>query len=55
VIRAGLVYYVPNRGNGRLRLFRKDADFAAIENALADHPDTTVISNVPFEPPNCNQ
>ena len=43
-----MVYPVPNRGNGRLRLFRKDADFAAFENILADHPDATVISNVPF-------
>jgi hypothetical protein len=42
VIRAGLVYHVPNRGNGRLRLFRKDAAFAALENVLADHPDATM-------------
>ncbi len=35
-IEAGLVYHVLNRGNGRLRLFRKDADFAAFESVLAE-------------------
>jgi putative transposase len=30
----GLVYHVLNRANGRLRLFKKDADFAAFENVL---------------------
>ncbi len=30
-IEAGLVYHVLNRGNGRMRLFHKDQDFAAFE------------------------
>jgi len=30
-IQAGLVYHVLNRGNGRMRLFHKDADFEAFE------------------------
>jgi putative transposase len=30
----GYPYHVLNRANGRLRLFRKDADFAAFEDAL---------------------
>jgi putative transposase len=34
-IEAGLIYHVINRGNGRLRLFRKAADFAAFEKVLA--------------------
>jgi putative transposase len=32
----GYAYHVLNRANGRLRLFRKDADFAAFENLLAE-------------------
>ena len=32
----GYVYHVLNRANGRLRLFRKDADFLAFERCLAD-------------------
>ena len=34
-IRAGLIYHVLNRGNGRLRLFRKDGDLEAFERVLA--------------------
>ena len=30
----GLCYHVLNRANGRLRLFKKDADFLAFENVL---------------------
>jgi putative transposase len=32
----GLAYHVLNRANGRLRLFRKEADFAAFEQTLAE-------------------
>ena len=32
----GYAYHVLNRANGRLRLFRKDADFAAFEQAVAE-------------------
>lgn len=32
----GYVYHVLNRANGRLRLFKKDADFAAFEQVLAE-------------------
>ena len=35
-IEAGLVYHVLNRGNGRMRLFHKDEDFAAFERVLAE-------------------
>lgn len=35
-IEAGLVYSVLNRGNGRMRLFDKDADFAAFKRVLAE-------------------
>lgn len=31
----GMCYHVLNRANGRLRLFKKDADFEAFENVLA--------------------
>ena len=31
-----LIYHVTNRGNGRMRLFHKDGDFAAFERVLAD-------------------
>lgn len=32
----GYVYHVLNRANGRLRLFKKDADFAAFERIVAE-------------------
>ena len=32
----GYAYHVLNRANGRLRLFRKDADFAAFEDIVAE-------------------
>ena len=32
----GLAYHVLNRANGRLRLFKKDADFAAFDTVLAE-------------------
>ena len=35
-IEAGLIYHVLNRGNGRLRLFRKDGDFEAFERVLTE-------------------
>lgn len=35
----GYAYHVLNRANGRLWLFRKDADFAAFENLLAEAHD----------------
>jgi putative transposase len=35
-IQAGLVYPVLNRGNGRMRLFHKDEDFAAFVRVLAE-------------------
>ena len=35
-IEAGLVYHVLNRGNGRMRLFHKDEDFAAFEKVLGE-------------------
>jgi putative transposase len=35
-IEAGLVYHVLNRGNGRMQLFHKDADFAAFERVLGE-------------------
>ena len=35
-IEAGLIYHVLNRGNGRMRLFHKDADFAAFERVLGE-------------------
>jgi len=35
-IQAGLVYHVLNRGNGRMRLFHKEEDFAAFEEVLAE-------------------
>ena len=34
-IEAGWVYHALNRGNGRMRLFHKDEDFAAFERVLA--------------------
>ena len=42
----GLVYHVLNRGNGRIRLFHKDEDFAAFERVLGErlerHPVDTL-------------
>lgn len=35
-IQAGLVYHVLNRGNGRMRLFHKDEDYAAFQRVLAE-------------------
>lgn len=35
-IHAGLIYHVLNRGNGRMNLFHKPADFAAFERVLAE-------------------
>jgi len=32
----GIVYHVLNRGVGRMRLFRKAADFAAMERVLEE-------------------
>src|SRR5437867_3193091 len=32
----GYVFHVLNRANGRLRLFKKEADFAAFERVLAE-------------------
>jgi putative transposase len=32
----GYAYHVLNRANGRLRLFRKQADFVAFETAMAE-------------------
>jgi putative transposase len=32
----GYVYHVLNRGNGRLPLFRKEADYAAFERILGE-------------------
>jgi len=32
----GYAYHVLNRGNGRLRLFRKPADYAGFEQAMAE-------------------
>ena len=32
----GYIYHVLNRANGRLRIFRKDGDFLAFEQILAE-------------------
>lgn len=32
----GYAYHVLNRANGRLRLFKKEADFAAFEQVLVE-------------------
>ena len=32
----GVVFHVLNRANGRLRLFKKDADYLAFESLLAE-------------------
>ena len=39
----GLVYHVLNRANGKLRLFKKDEDFAAFEKVLEQAFDRTPI------------
>lgn len=36
IAKGGLVYHVLNRANGRLRIFKKDADFAAFEQILGE-------------------
>jgi len=35
-IEAGTVYHVLNRGNGRMRLFHKDGDYAAFERVVGE-------------------
>src|SRR5438876_11827240 len=35
-VEAGTIYHVLNRGNGRMRLFHKPADYAAFERVLAE-------------------
>ena len=35
-IQGGLVYHVLNRSNGRQRIFRKEADYAAFERVLEE-------------------
>jgi putative transposase len=35
-IHAGVIYHVLNRGNGRMRLFHRDEDYAAFERVLAE-------------------
>jgi putative transposase len=35
-VQAGLIYHVLNRGNGRMRLFYKDSDFAAFQRVLGE-------------------
>ena len=35
-IEAGLIYHVLNRGNARMKLFHKDADFEAFERVLGE-------------------
>ncbi len=35
-IEAGMIYHVLNRGNARMRLFHKDADFDAFERVLGE-------------------
>jgi putative transposase len=32
----GIIYHVLNRANGRLRLFKKEQDFAAFERVLIE-------------------
>jgi len=36
IIKANYVYHVLNRANGRLRIFKKEADFEAFKNILAE-------------------
>jgi putative transposase len=35
-IEGGMIYHVLNRGNGRMRLFRKDEDYDAFERVLSE-------------------
>lgn len=35
-VQAGLIYHVLNRGNGRMHLFDKDVDLAALERVPAE-------------------
>jgi REP-associated tyrosine transposase len=35
-VEAGLIYHVLNRGNGRMRLFHKEQDYAAFERVLQE-------------------
>jgi putative transposase len=37
----GLVYHVLNRANGRMRIFAKEADYAAFETILAEAVERT--------------
>jgi len=39
----GMVYHVLNRGVGRMRLFRKAADFAAMERVMDEAVERTGI------------
>ena len=48
VIVGGYVYHVLNRANGRLRLFRKDADFAAFEQAVHETLDRVPLRILAF-------
>src|SRR5581483_9034376 len=43
-VEAGLIYHVINRGNNRQKVFRKQADFAAFLDALAE-----LKKRMPFE------
>ena len=44
----GYAYHVLNRANGRLRLFKKNADFAAFERVLAEtHGDSPLLLRRP--------
>jgi len=36
IIKGGIAYHVLNRANGRLKIFKKDQDFIAFENILAE-------------------
>lgn len=36
ITKAGIVYHAFNRANGKLRIFKKDMDFIAFENILAE-------------------
>jgi putative transposase len=36
IIKAGIAYHLLNRANGKLRIFRKDKDFQAFEDILAE-------------------
>jgi hypothetical protein len=39
----GYVYHVLNRANGRLRIFRKDSDFLAPEQILAEEAERVAV------------